>query len=239
MIIPVPQRRFDPNIPEMMDRPEMDRELLRDDLRNLRIINKYFGGYSAIRQTLTPLFRRFPPGHRISILDLGTGSADLPIVIARLTRSLRYPLFLTAVDKNPTMLQVARELTKDFPEIQIIGGNILDLPFADRDFDVVVCSLVLHHFSRSDAIHLIGNMKRMARVALVVHDLRRSWVGAWTAWLYTHLTTRNPLTLYDSYLSVLRAFTPEELAEMATEAGLLEFSITSHPLFRMVMVATV
>lgn len=239
MVIPPPIRRFDPNILEMMDRPGINEKLLREDLRNLRVINRFFGGHRAIRKVLKPLLRQFPPGQRLEMLDLATGSADLPVVISRLAKKLGRSVMITAVDRNPVMLRVAREFTSDVAEIQIVEGDILDLQLSDKSFDIVICSLALHHFSREDAVRLLRNMKRLARVAVVVHDLCRSWIGAWTAWLYTHLTTRNPLTLYDSYLSVLRAFTPEELIEMAQEAEMADFVLTKHPFFRMVLVGGV
>jgi ubiquinone/menaquinone biosynthesis C-methylase UbiE len=146
---------------------------------------------------------------------------------------------ITAMDRNPVMLQVARELTAGFEQIRVEEGDILRPPFADRSFDLVLCSLALHHFSRQDAVEILRNMRRLARVALVVVDLNRSWLGAWTVWLYTHLAMRNPITLYDSYVSVLRAFTPSELAEMAGEAGIESFRTWKRPFFRMILVGEV
>ncbi|HWP82487.1 MAG TPA: methyltransferase domain-containing protein [Bacteroidota bacterium] len=237
IIIPIPSRRFDPDLLEMMDRPGIDEKLLQEDLRNLRMINRFFGGYAAIRKAVKPLFQCFPKDRQITIFDLATGSADLPIVMSKLAKKLGRSVTITAVDKNPVMLQVARELSKDCGEIKIVEGDILDLQCSDKSFDIVVCSLALHHFSRENAVRILRNMQRLARVALVVHDLCRSWTGAWIAWLYTHLTTRNPLTLHDSYLSVLRSFTLKELTAMAREAGITNFTLTKHPFFRMVMVA--
>jgi ubiquinone/menaquinone biosynthesis C-methylase UbiE len=239
MILTVPERRFNPDILEMMDRPGIDKELLRDDLRNLRIINKYFGGHSSIRHVLKSLLGRFPHDRQIEILDLATGSADIPIVILNAAGDMERAVVITAMDRNPVMLQVARELTAGFEQIRVEEGDILRPPFADRSFDLVLCSLALHHFSRQDAVEILRNMRRLARVALVVVDLNRSWLGAWTVWLYTHLAMRNPITLYDSYVSVLRAFTPSELAEMAGEAGIESFRTWKRPFFRMILVGEV
>lgn len=232
------KRRFDPSIREMMDRPESDPAVLRDDLKNLRTINKFFGGLAATRNAITPLLLQMNADREATILDLATGSADQPLAIVRLARTLGRRVHIVAVDRHPVMLQVAREMTAGIPEISIEAGDLLALPYPDKSFDIVLCSLALHHFSRDDAIRILRNMSRLSRVGFIVNDLNRSWPGAWTAWLYTHLTTRNPITRYDSYLSVLRGFTRDELAEMAREAGFARFQVYKRPFFRLMLVGT-
>lgn len=232
----IPPRYFDPAMPEMMDRPNVDPSVLDDDLKNLRVINKLFGGLSAVRKNIIPLLKRIDPGKEITILDLATGSADHPLELAKLGRKLNLNLRITAVDKNPVMLKIARERTKGPGNITIEEQNILNPQYPDKSFDIVLCSLAIHHFSREDAVTIVQQMNRLSRVGFIVNDLSRSWLGAWTAWLYTHVTTRNPMTLYDSYISVLRAFTPKELTAMAEEAEINGFTIKTQPFFRLVLV---
>jgi ubiquinone/menaquinone biosynthesis C-methylase UbiE len=235
----VPQRRFDPTRPEMMDRPDADASALRDDLKNLRTINRLFGGSSSLRRSLKPFLENHPPNIPFTLLDLATGSADLPVVAVRLARTFGREIHVTAVDRNPVMLDVAQELTAGYPEIVVERGEIRALRFSEKSFDVALCSLAIHHFSRNDAVALLRNMRRLSRVGFIVIDLNRSWLAAGTAWLYTHLTTRNPMTLNDSYVSVLRAFTHEELADMAREAGASRFTVVKHPFFRLILTGIV
>jgi hypothetical protein len=79
-------------------------------------------------------------------------------------------------------------------------------------------------------------MNRISRIGFVVNDLSRSYIGAATAWVYTRLTTTNPMTRYDSVVSVQRAFTKDELVEMAEEAGVRPVRIFTAPLFRLLAV---
>jgi len=236
MIVPAPRRRFDPAVPEMMDRPGNDPAMLRDDLRNLRIINKFFGGLRAIETSILPILRNIDSGSSVEILDLATGSADQPIHVMKLARKLKREIRITAIDKNPLMISEAAERVRSYPEISLMERDILDLPFAEKSFDIVLCSLALHHFSRSDAVKILKEMNRLSRHAFVVNDLNRTRRGAFTTWLYTHLTSLNPITLNDSYLSVLRAFTRDELESMAFEAGLKNFTIKTRPFFRLILV---
>lgn len=220
-----------------MDRPNADPEILRDDLQNLRTINRMFGGLAAVRKNILPLIERIPPDREIHLLDLATGSADHPVSIVQLAKRLGRKIHITAVDNNSHMLRISREETKGISEIIIDEQDIRHPSYPDRSFDVVLCSLALHHFSRADAITILSEMKRLSRVGLLVNELNRSWVGAWTAWLYTRLTTRNPMTLFDSPLSVLRAFTIKELRTMALEAGIENPILKRQPMFRLVLIA--
>ncbi len=213
----------------------MSPELLRDDLKNLRIINKYFGGLRTVRKHILPMFEAVEGRQTIRILDLATASADHPIALVALAEKLGRNIEITAVDRNPVMLEVARARSAGVSRIRIEEADLLRLPYEEESYDIVLCSLVLHHFSRGDAIRIIRNIHRVARVGWIVHDLYRSWPAAWTAWIYTHLTTRNQMTLFDSYYSVLRGFTPREFREIALEAGIDRFAVSTHPFFRLVL----
>jgi len=232
----IPARRFDPADPEQMDRPGADPGILRDDLRNLRVINRLFGGLSAVRRNIIPLLDAIGNGREIRILDLATGSADHPIALANLARVRGDTVHITAVDKNPHMVGIARERTAEYSNIAIEQQDLLRIPYPSKSFDIVLCSLAIHHFSREEAVHILQTMHRISRTGYIVNDLSRSRIGAWTAWIYTHGTTRNPMTLHDSYVSVLRAFTPDELRSIAEEAGLEQYWIATQPFFRLILV---
>jgi ubiquinone/menaquinone biosynthesis C-methylase UbiE len=232
----VPERFFDLASPEFMDRPSNDPVLLRQDLINLRRINKYFGGITAVRSNLLSLLAGTEPAGEISILDIATGSADHPIEIVRMMRSHGQKVRITAIDKNPQILEIAKERVQSFPEIDIAFGDALALTYEDKSFDIVLCSLAIHHFSTEDAVGILRAMNRLSRLGFILNDLNRSTIAAWTVWLYTHLTSRNPLTLNDSYISVLRAFIPDELSVMSRKAGIQRFTIQTQPFFRLILI---
>jgi ubiquinone/menaquinone biosynthesis C-methylase UbiE len=232
----IPARRFSEGQPELMDAPHPDPTVLREDLRNLRIINRLFGGLRAVRIHAQRLLGSIEEDHTVEVLDLATGSADHPIALARLARRLGRRIHITAVDRNPVTLSIARERTKTFPEITVEEGNLLALQYPAKSFDIVLCSLALHHFSRTNGVRILKTMVSLSRTGLIINDLSRSWPAAWAAWTYAHLTTRNPMTLNDSYVSVLRAFTPSELLEIAREADAPNLRMYRHPMFRLVLV---
>src|SRR5262245_6371183 len=101
----------------MMDRPGMDENLLVEDLKNLRTFNRLFGGLRAVRKHLPELFRRIPPAETVQVLDLATGSGDHAVSAVHFARSAHRNVRVIGVDKNPTMIGIARRLTAGFPEI--------------------------------------------------------------------------------------------------------------------------
>lgn len=220
----------------MMDRPDADPQVLKEDLKNLRTINRLFGGLRAMRGEMLRFMNGRAHGDEITVLDLATGSADQPVSMVRLARSLGKKIRIVAIDQNPRILENAKEQTAGYEEISLERRSLLTLKYPDKSFHVVTCSLALHHFSDEEAIEILKSMHRISRLGWIVNDLNRSWSGVAAAWMWSRLTTRNPMTRNDSYISVLRGFTEQEMKMMANAAGVRKFHIMRKPLFRLVLV---
>ena len=212
-------RRFDPAVPEMMDRPGQDLDLLRADLTVLETINRRLGGLAI------PL-RYLPQFNARTILDLGTGAGDIP-------RALSDRYEVTGVDKNPDILRIARERS---PGLHFEQYDLLALPYAPGSFDVVLCSLTLHHFSEDDVVAILRRIHEIARIGYIVNDLRRNPVATCLAKLMARTIITNPIAKFDAPASCERAFTIAELRALAMRAELEHFEIHRHHMFRMVLV---
>ncbi len=230
---PVPRRRFDPARPEMVDLPHPDPVLLRGEMKNLRIINRRFGGTALAREILK-LAQRTGPERQLEILDLATGSGDLPMEIIQSMGRLDRRVAVTALDRNEVVLEEARAFTSGVEGMTFVRRDILELDYPDGSFDIVICSLALHHFTRPDAVRIIREMRRLSRTGFVIGDLRRSYAALAGAWIYTRLTTTNIMTRTDAVASVLAAFTKEELEELMREAGVKGATVYRAPVFRLV-----
>lgn len=204
--------------PELLDEPKHDTTELTESLEHVAAVNRWLGGVSAVLRHLAPLVE---PGTRPRILDLGTASADLPRHVARWARRRQQELQIVATDLHPQMREIATRLSRAFPEITVGAADARELPYADKSFDIVLLSLTLHHFDEPEQLRILREAARVAATAVVVNELRRTrlnYAGAkllsWTFW------RGNRLTRHDGPLSVLRAFTPAELAMLARKAGL-------------------
>ena len=134
------------------------------------------------------------------------------------------------------MIRFAQEEAREFPEIRFVQCDVLNMPFGENSFDVVINSLALHHFSWSHAVTLLRNFSRLARRGVIVNDLHRSRVAYASIFILTRLLTQNRLTRYDAPVSVMNAFTPEEMQAMAQEAGWQQFEIHRHFPYRIALV---
>ena len=89
----------------------------------------------------------------------------------------------------------------------------------------------------ADAVRALTEMGRVARRGIIVNDLVRTWPGYLGAWLLGMCTTTNRLTRHDAPLSVLRAWTADELHTMAADAGLTDVTVREHAFCRQALVS--
>ena len=233
-----PARRFDPDEPEWIDRTGTDPSALREELLVMARANARCGTHQLIIGYLEKLLSR-TAGQSVSVLDLGTGAADIPRAMAAWFRQRRQGASITAVDRNAEALRMAVELCRDWPEICVEQHDLLALPFEPGSFDVVHCSQALHHFGTEDAVKVLRRAWEICRVGCIITDLRRNWASLGLVQFAANTFVRNPIIRHDAVQSCRAAFTVEELRALAARAGMKNFTVNRHhgP-FRMVLSAT-
>ncbi|MBM3460368.1 MAG: methyltransferase domain-containing protein [Armatimonadetes bacterium] len=209
------QRNFQP---ELMDEPEVDPDLLADDLENLIRLNQLFGGRRVIRRRLEPLLRVWPRGELLTVLDIGSGAGDLCRAVVEVCRRHGTPTRVWALDCHARTQAFAVRSSGAYPEIRFLRGDARCLPVRDGAVDLTLCTLALHHFADADAVEVLAEMRRVTRRWAVVSDLCRSRPGYAAVWAATRFC-RNPLTRHDGPVSVQRAFTRPELLHLSRQAG--------------------
>lgn len=207
--------------PELLDGPLDDAAAVAGNLRDLRRINRLLGGTAISTAAVTELAG--DPPLAVSLLDVGTGSADIPLELVRRLRAQGRAAGAVAVDSRAEIVELARTLDPrlrhpDGVELAVADGR--SLPFADRTFDVVHASLLVHHLEPRDAVAFLREARRVARRGVVVNDLIRARRFWWLARALVALTTRNRVTRHDAPLSVRRAYTRVELRALLASAGL-------------------
>lgn len=213
------KREFNPEEPELMDRIQPVSPELVADLRSLRHLNRYFGSYGLVRAFLRCWLK---PGRSYRLLDLATGSGDIPRMIVDWARKNSIVVKIDAIDAQESTLAIAKELSAGYPEINFIRADVRTFE-AQFTYDFVHCSLALHHFSEEDAVRLLRRMRSLSHDKILVADLERSLFTQWAVWLVTTTLFRQPMTVHDARLSVRRAFSYQELEGLAQEAGWSNF----------------
>lgn len=211
-----------------MDRPQPVSEDLKIDLETLEKLNRHFGSYDLIRYFLQ---RWIAPGESVSVLDLCTGSGDIPRYVADWSRAQKSIVRIHGIDFQPSTLSIAEAKSVLYPEITYEIADVLRFMPA-QPFDIVICSLALHHFGFPDALNLLQRIRSFGRRGVVVADLARSDFGIVGIYLLTSLLVRHPMNKYDARLSMCRAFSFQELAAAAVAAGWSGFGHRRFPVNR-------
>jgi len=205
------------NETELMDdlsRPDSE---FVEAYNELTAVNKHLGGIRAVE--------RFLPEDTMSVLDVAAGGCDVGEALAS-----RRKCRVVSLDMNPRGLKMARQTSP-------VAGDALQLPFADRTFDAVICSLFFHHLTNAECVSVLREMWRVARRIVIVNDLHRNRVAHASIRVLSALFSRSNMFRNDSAASVRRAFRPAELADVAKKAGVPARVYRSFP-YRLVLVAT-
>ena len=202
-----------------MDRPQPVSPELEQDLRSIRQLNHWFGSHRIVRRFVCRWVKR---GARMRIVDLATGSGDIPRLIVDRARKIGARVEIVALDRQSATLEIARKLSGDYPEISFVEADILEFKPSD-EYDLVLCSLALHHFSDEDAVKVLRLCSELATKFVLVSDLRRGFFLKTGVYILTAFLFREPMTHYDARLSAARAFSFSEFNDLARRAGWKNF----------------
>ncbi|MEM1167053.1 MAG: methyltransferase domain-containing protein [Planctomycetota bacterium] len=208
--------------PELMDEPDVPRDELDRSLGFIRFVNRRLGGSAALVSRLAGWSARWPGGKRISLIDLGTGSADIPVAALRWAESAGHDLRITAVDAHATTLDLAREHVTaelgsaaiDDARITFVQADALTLAdrFGDRSFHYAHAGMFLHHLSDIRVMTALRVMERLVSAGLVWNDLVRAPISRFGVRL---LTARAPeMVKHDARVSVEAGFTSAEIRDI-------------------------
>ena len=204
---------------EHIDTGNYTAEEYEDCIGELQFVNRWMGDAHSLKATL---LREIEAEHMasFSLLDVGAGSGELLRVAATWARQTNRQFTGVGLELNERMAESILEESERFDEISSVRGDALRLPFADAQFDYVICSLFTHHLPDEQVVQVLREMSRVARRRIFVIDLHRHPVPYFLYTTLGKLVLHNRLVRHDGALSILRGFKSEELRELAQRAGL-------------------
>jgi len=183
-------------VAELLDGPLDDPAALDGNLRDLARINRLTGGTRLSARAIDAL------GDATTILDIGTGAADIPMTLLARAKAAGRPLSITATDSRPEILASARRARPAIDRTAGLDLAVADgrgLPYPDGAFDVAHSSMVVHHLGPDEVVAFLREQRRVAR---------------------RHAIGTSRYTRHDGPLSVRRAYSRRELRDMVAAAGL-------------------
>ena len=221
MLVPTRRRGF-----EILDDRTTPADVRERSLRDVGRSNALLGGRRAV---LAALARIWPSlGASATMLDVGTGLADIPRLARQHARTRGVALRVFGLDEAESLVGVASEILDGG-----VCGDVRHLPLADASVDVVTCSQLLHHFEDAEIAAVLRELDRVASEWVVISDLRRSWLASCGFWLLSWPLGFHDVTRHDGTVSVLRGFTADELARHVLGATGRRAEIRRHLGFRL------
>ena len=203
--------------PEWMDEPDADPAELARSLEYIRKVNRRMGYTQVILDHLARFSACWKRGQAIRIVDVATGSADIPLAILTWAQKQGWDVHVVGVDLSASTIGHAA-LVAQHPRLTLVQGNALDLPFGDGNFDYAITSMFLHHLSDADAERALAEMGRVASRGVIASDLlrmRRSYAAIWLATMFA-----GPMVRHDARVSIRQSFSGAEIRAIANRAGL-------------------
>ena len=208
---------------EIMDDFTLEGVFLRDTLDKLETINRLLGGNSVTISGLKKILKNQSKNKTITIVDLGCGNGDILRDVAQFGRKNNYSFKLTGIDANLAAIDYAKELSKDYSELNFKKIDVFSEDFKEQSFDIVLCTLFLHHFKNEELIPFLKTITEKATIGIVVNDLHRHRL-AYYLFKLIGFFIKNEMVREDGLTSILRAFKKKDLENIAKELN-VHFSV--------------
>lgn len=220
---------------EFLDSPDCDLTLAAASYQFMETVNGYFGGIRTVRQFLAAETAGRHAGSPLRILDIGSGSCDIPLAVSRWARASGIPLQFTCLEISGHAVDIARRQlaqTGD-PAVQLVQEDVFTHQPVEP-YDCAVASMCFHHFSNTQILTLLQRLRGFVRNSVLINDLRRSRRSSMAAKL---LLAGAPAGVHhDALLSIRRGFKISELSSLLRQLDSVTVSVEAARWFRIAAV---
>lgn len=215
--------------PELLDAPQTDAALVERSLGFMRWVNRHFGGVGVVRRHIAAEASRVDGPLRV--LDIGTGSADIPLAVSRWARSRGLAVEFTCIESNPHCAAVARRRLDEAadPAVRLVVGDVCRHDPA-ATYHCAVGSMVFHHFGDDGVLRLIERLRECVTGSLLINDLRRCWPNYLACGMLAPMLSHG--VRHDALLSIRRGFRVAELCRLLSRVPRATVSVARAWFFR-------
>lgn len=220
--------------PELMDDPALDPIEHEKALRGLARLNRFSGTYNSLIEPIVKLSRTVN-SRELTILDIATGSGDVPIAISKAGSDLGLKLKVSGCDISDTAItRASRNAAEAGADVEFFKWNAIEEEIP-KQFDVIINSLFLHHLDETNTVRLLSKMRESSNKLVIVNDLERTTFSLASVFAASRIFSTSPVVHFDGPASVRAAYSMAELAQLASQAGLTGFSLKKHFPCRMIL----
>lgn len=210
---------------EVMDNFAMEGSILKDALDKIASINQLLGGNKVTLNGLKQLLGKPGSNGEISILDVGCGNGDMLRFLADYAKRKGLKFKLKGLDANAFTIGHARQLSVNYPGILYTCADIFEEIKQAQRYDVILCTLTLHHFKDQELLQLMEGFKNKANIGVVVNDLHRSALAYYLFMAICLVFRLNKMSKDDGLVSILRGFKKQELHTFSRHLKLKKYTL--------------
>ena len=207
---------------EIMDDFSLEGEELRDALDKIASINQFLGGNKLTLQGVNKLLHS---KDEITIVDVGCGNGDMLRALADFGTKNNYNFKLIGIDANAFTIDYAIKLSQEYPNISYKCEDVFSEPFSQLNYDIVLCTLTLHHFKNNQIDYLLQLFQKQARIGIVINDLHRNIIAYRAFQLICFFFRLNRMSREDGLISILRGFKKQELINFSERNQFKNYTI--------------
>ncbi|HSC39256.1 MAG TPA: methyltransferase domain-containing protein [Chitinophagaceae bacterium] len=217
---------------ELLDRDDIPFEDIRQNMRELDIINTRLGGHAI---TLSG-FKRLLNGRReVLVCEIGCGGGDNLAAILRWCRKKNITVQLMGIDINPDCVRVASAALSSWGA-HLVTSDYKLVNFGSAKPDIIFSSLFCHHFTDEQLTEMLQWMDKNARLGFFINDLHRHFLAYYSIKWITALFSKSYLVKNDAPLSVRRGFVRSEWKALLHRAGIARGTLRWRWAFRWLLV---
>ncbi|WP_309608689.1 methyltransferase domain-containing protein [Flavobacterium sp.] len=217
--------KFRTNDPEIMDDFAMEGEILREALDKIAKINQLLGGNQLTLQGVQELIHSIDKSQIITIVDVGCGNGDMLRKLADFGFQNNYNFNLIGIDANNFTINYAQKLSESYSNISYQCEDIFSIAFDNLKYDIVLCTLTLHHFKDNEIENLLKVFYNNSRIGIVINDLHRNIISYRLFQVLCFVFGLNKMSKQDGLTSILRGFKKEELINFSKKMNLKKYTI--------------
>ena len=208
---------------EIMDDFSLEGEELRDALDKIARINQFLGGNQLTLQGVQQLIGS--KNKKLTIVDVGCGNGDMLRTLANFGSKNKLEFNLIGIDANAFTINHAINLSKEYSNINYQCIDIFEEKFKELKYDLVLCTLTLHHFKTDQINYLLQLFSKQSTIGIVINDLHRTTISYRLFQLVCFVFRLNRMSKDDGLISILRGFKKEELVTFSKKNNLQNFTI--------------
>ncbi|WP_394775622.1 methyltransferase domain-containing protein [Flavobacterium sp.] len=217
---------------EIMDDFSLEGKELQDALDKIARINQLLGGNKLTLHGIKRLLNKTDTQKTIVIADIGCGNGDMLRMLADYGQKNKLNFKLIGVDANEFTINYAKKLSTEYPNIEYICVDIFSEGFTQIKYDIVLCTLTLHHFTNDEILNIITIFNNNATIGIVINDLHRSKLAYRLFKMIGIIFNLNRMSREDGLVSILRGFKKNELESFSKKLNFKNYTINWKWAFR-------